>query len=83
MDATPDAHLSGPATLWSSHLRGLRKRGDDGRLRRLTTFGTRLYAKTRDLRLVQRALGHRSVVTTQIYTHLVDGEMEAEIEGMG
>ena len=34
------------------------------------TFATRLYAQTRDLRLVQQALGHRSVTSTEIYTHL-------------
>ena len=35
------------------------------------TFGTRLYRRTRDLRRVQVALGHRSVVTTERY---VSGE---------
>jgi integrase/recombinase XerC len=34
------------------------------------TFATRLYEQTRDLRLVQQALGHRSVTSTEIYTHL-------------
>ena len=48
------------------------------------TFGTRLYERTKDLRLVQRALEHRSVTTTtQIYTHLVDGALEAAMEGLG
>jgi len=47
------------------------------------SFGSRLYAKTKDLRLVQQALGHRSVTTAQIYTHLVDGALEAAIEGLG
>lgn len=31
------------------------------------TFGTRLYAETKDLRRVQVALGHRSVTTTERY----------------
>lgn len=34
------------------------------------TFATRLYRQTRDLRLVQQALGHRSVTSTEVYTHL-------------
>lgn len=40
------------------------------------TFATDLYRETRDLRLVQAALGHSSVQTTEIYTHLVNGEVE-------
>jgi len=36
------------------------------------TFATHLYRRTRDLRLVQQALGHRSVTSTEVYTHLED-----------
>lgn len=43
------------------------------------TFATHLYRKTKDLRLVQKALGHASVQTTQVYTHLVDDELEAAL----
>jgi integrase/recombinase XerC len=32
------------------------------------TFGTRAYEETKDIRRVQRALGHGSVVTTERYT---------------
>lgn len=32
------------------------------------TFAIRLYQKTKDIRLVQRALGHKCLNTTQIYT---------------
>jgi site-specific recombinase XerD len=39
------------------------------------TFATRLYEATQDLRLVQRALGHADVRTTQIYTHVADGKL--------
>lgn len=40
------------------------------------TFATDLYRRTGNLRLVQKALGHASIQTTQLYTHLVDGELE-------
>ncbi|MHB9106912.1 MAG: tyrosine-type recombinase/integrase [Armatimonadota bacterium] len=44
------------------------------------TFATRLYARTNDLLIVQRALGHRQIATTEIYTHLVDGALEEALE---
>ncbi len=44
------------------------------------TFATHLYEATSDLLVVQRALGHRDVSTTQIYTHLVDGQLEDALE---
>ena len=44
------------------------------------TFATLLYSATNDLLLVQRALGHRDISTTQIYTHLVDGRLEEALE---
>lgn len=44
------------------------------------TFATHLYAATGDLLVVQRALGHRDISTTQIYTHLVDDQLEAALE---
>jgi integrase/recombinase XerC len=44
------------------------------------TFATHLYSATNDLLLVQRALGHRDISTTQIYTHLVDGQLEEALE---
>ena len=43
------------------------------------TFATRLYRMTGDLRLVQRALGHRQVTTTEIYTHLCDQSLKKAI----
>ncbi|ADK85191.1 integrase family protein [Desulfarculus baarsii DSM 2075] len=44
------------------------------------TFATHLYSATNDLLVVQRALGHRDVSTTQVYTHLVDGQLEEALE---
>lgn len=44
------------------------------------TFATHLYSATNDLLLVQKALGHRDISTTQIYTHLVDGRLEEALE---
>jgi len=44
------------------------------------TFATHLYAATSDLLVVKRALGHRDLSTTQVYTHLVDGALEDALE---
>jgi integrase/recombinase XerC len=44
------------------------------------TFATLLYSATNDLLVVQRALGHRDISTTQIYTHLADGRLEEALE---
>ena len=46
------------------------------------SFGVRLYAQTRDLRIVQRALHHASVTTTELYTHLADDGLERALEAM-
>ena len=34
------------------------------------TYLTRLYSRTKDLRLVQEVAGHEDISTTQIYTHI-------------
>jgi len=39
------------------------------------TFATRLYEKTGDLHLVQRALGHRQITTTEIYARVGEGAL--------
>jgi len=44
------------------------------------TFATHLYAATSDLLLVKRALIHRDISTTEIYTHLADNALEDAIE---
>ena len=40
------------------------------------SFATDLYRETSKIRLVQKALGHANLATTQIYTHIVDEELE-------
>jgi integrase/recombinase XerD len=44
------------------------------------TFATELYRMTNDLRKVQKTLGHSSIQTTMIYTHLVDEELENDMK---
>jgi integrase/recombinase XerC len=39
------------------------------------TFATRLYQKTGDLYLVQRALGHRQITTSEIYARVSDDRL--------
>lgn len=46
------------------------------------TFATDLYRETSNLRMVQKALGHADLSTTQIYTHIVDEELEEEMKGL-
>jgi integrase/recombinase XerD len=40
------------------------------------TYATELYRTTKDIRLVQKALGHAQLSTTMIYTHIVDDDLE-------
>ncbi len=44
------------------------------------SFATDLYRESKNLRLVQKALGHSSISTTEIYTHIVDEELEREMK---
>ncbi|MEW6385939.1 MAG: tyrosine-type recombinase/integrase [Thermodesulfobacteriota bacterium] len=44
------------------------------------TFATDLLRKTRNLRLTQKALGHSQITSTQIYTHIVDDELEEALK---
>ena len=46
------------------------------------TFGTRLYRKTRDLVLVGKAMGHRTVEATLIYVHQDDEDLEDALESL-
>ena len=40
----------------------------------------RLYSRTGDLFIVQRALGNQNIAATEIYTNLVDGALEEALE---
>lgn len=40
------------------------------------TFAIRLYRKTRDLRLVQVALGHRNITNTMVYADYIYSQQE-------
>jgi len=46
------------------------------------TFATELYRQTKDIRLVQKALGHADLSTTMIYTPIVDDDLEAALIGL-
>lgn len=40
------------------------------------TFASDLLRDTKNIRIVQKALGHSDISSTQIYTHIVDEELE-------
>jgi integrase/recombinase XerD len=40
------------------------------------TFATDLYRETKNIRMVQKALGHADISTTMLYTHIVDEDLE-------
>jgi len=44
------------------------------------TFATDLYRETTNIRITQKALGHANLATTQIYTHIVDEELEGALK---
>jgi integrase/recombinase XerD len=44
------------------------------------TFATDLYRQTTNIRITQKALGHANLATTQIYTHIVDEELEGALK---
>jgi integrase/recombinase XerC len=43
------------------------------------TFATRLYRKTGDLYLVQKALGHRQITTTEVYARVSDDALRTAV----
>jgi len=46
------------------------------------TFATDMLGSTGNIRLVQKALGHASVDTTMLYTHVVDQDLESAMKGL-
>ena len=46
------------------------------------TYACSMLAHTKNLFLVSKALGHAHLSTTEIYLHLVDGELEEAMRGM-
>lgn len=46
------------------------------------TYATELYRESKDIRMVQKALGHASLSTTMIYTHIVDDDMEKAMRAL-
>ena len=47
------------------------------------TYATNMIRETKNLRLVQKALGHADISTTQIYTNIVDEELEQALRSFG
>jgi Site-specific recombinase XerD len=45
------------------------------------SFASDLLRATDNIRKVQKALGHSSISTTQVYTHIVDSELEQAMKG--
>jgi integrase/recombinase XerD len=45
------------------------------------TFATEIYRQTKDIRGLQKILGHEHLATTMIYTHIVDEEVENAMRG--
>jgi len=44
------------------------------------SFASDLLRQTKNIRMVQKALGHNQLNTTMIYTHIVDDELESELK---
>ena len=44
------------------------------------TAGTIMYQNTKDILLVKEFLGHKTIIATQIYTHLINDEVKKAVE---
>ena len=45
-------------------------------------FATRLYEQTHDIRLVQRALGHAHITTTEVYAQVANDSMRDAVQSL-
>lgn len=43
------------------------------------TFATIMYKQTKDILVVKELLGHRTVISTQIYTHVANDELKQAV----
>ena len=46
------------------------------------TFGTDLFRETKDIRMVQKMLGHADLSSTMLYTHIIDDDAEAAMRSL-
>ena len=46
------------------------------------SYAVALYRKERDLRCVQKQLGHSSIQSTQIYADVLDEDIRSQLEGL-
>ena len=46
------------------------------------TFATDLHRESKNIRLVQKTLGHADLSTTMIYTHVYDEEVEEAMKSL-
>jgi site-specific recombinase XerD len=66
-------------TYWLENA-GITRRYSIHSLRHL--FATRIYEKTGDLRLTQRALGHKRITTTEIYAQVADSRLKRAVQSL-
>jgi site-specific recombinase XerD len=80
---TLEGHKLNPAYVRAMVVRCGKKAGIEKQIGPHTlrhSFATDLYRDSAKIRLVQKALGHANLATTQIYTHIVDEELEEALK---
>jgi integrase/recombinase XerD len=71
--------------LWKMIVRLAKKAGISKKIHPHTLrhcFASDLLRDSKNLRLVQKALGHSQITTTQIYTHIVDDELMEAMQSL-